>query len=49
MKMRLTRYGGHGYAHILDNVVSLMRAKGISEEYIGTILVENPKRLPQFA
>ena len=47
-KMRLNQYGGHGYGHILYYVVPLMLAKGISEDQIRTIMVENPKRLLQF-
>lgn len=39
------RYGGHGYAHILKYVVPLMRLKGMTEEQIHTLLVENPKRV----
>ena len=27
-KHRLTKYGGHGYAHILENVMPIMRRKG---------------------
>ena len=41
------KYGGPGYSHILENVVPLMREKGMPEEHIRTILVENPKRLLQ--
>lgn len=48
-KRRLVRYGGHGYAHILENIVPRMRARGFSEETIDQILVENPKRLLTFA
>jgi len=48
-KHRLRSYGGHGYDHILRNVVPLMRVKGITEEQIHTLLVENPKRFLQFA
>ncbi|HEX78438.1 MAG TPA: aryldialkylphosphatase [Dehalococcoidia bacterium] len=48
MKMRLCRYGGHGYAHILDNVLPRMRDHGISDEAIHTILVENPRRVLTF-
>jgi phosphotriesterase-related protein len=44
----LTLFGGFGYAHILNNVVPLMRAKGMSEEQINTIVVENPKLALQF-
>lgn len=48
-KIRLTRYGGAGYAHILRHVVPLMQRKGITDEHIHTMLVENPKRMLQFA
>jgi phosphotriesterase-related protein len=43
-KICLTRWGGFGYAHILENIVPRMRQKGISQEQIDTILIENPKR-----
>ena len=49
VKYRLRQYGGGGYAHILDNVVPLMRAKGMAEAHINAMLVENPKRFLQFA
>ena len=49
MKHLYVTYGGHGYAHILNNVVPWMRRAGISEEQIHTLLVENPKRLLPFA
>tara|TARA_B110000438_G_C15813832_1_gene650968 strand:+ start:2369 stop:3592 length:1224 start_codon:yes stop_codon:yes gene_type:complete len=41
-------YGGHGTSHILRNIVPAMRAKGITEEQIHKILVENPKRILTF-
>ena len=47
-KNRLRSYGGHGYDHILRNAVPIMRIKGMSEEQINTLLVENPKRLLTF-
>ncbi len=40
--------GGHGYAHILKNVVPQLKAAGITDEQIRTIMVENPKRLFSF-
>ena len=49
MKISLTKYGGSGYAHILENVVPMMRRKGLSWEQVNTILVENPKRILTFA
>ena len=44
-KMMLLRYGGHGYSHILRNIVPRMLVWGITREQIHTILVENPKRM----
>ncbi len=44
----LSCYGGRGYAHINENVIPLMRAKGMTDEQIHTITVENPKRLLTF-
>lgn len=48
MKNKLVSYGGPGYAHILDNVIPWMRAKGMTEKTIHTITVENPKRMLTF-
>lgn len=48
-KTNLVTYGGYGYAHILRNVVHWMRAKGISDKQIHTIMVENPKHVLPFA
>jgi len=41
-------YGGRGYAHLIENVIPLMRAKGMTQEQIDTITVENPKRVLTF-
>lgn len=49
MKARLVCFGGPGYAHIPDNVIPWMRAKGMSEDMIHTITAENPKRVLTFA
>ena len=47
-KHRLTRYGGHGYAHILENVTPIMRRKGFSADEIDRIMVGNPARALAF-
>ena len=44
-KHRLVRYGGHGYGHILENIVPTMRRKGFSEEVIRAITVDNPAKI----
>jgi len=46
---RLTKYGGLGYGHILTNIVPRMREKGITDEDLHTILVDNPARILAFA
>ena len=47
-KHRLVRYGGHGYGHILENIVPKMRRKGFSEETVRAITVDNPARILAF-
>ncbi|XP_030631675.1 N-acetyltaurine hydrolase [Chanos chanos] len=42
-KNRLTKYGGHGYSHILKNIVPKMLSRGISQNQVDKILIENPK------
>lgn len=44
-KTRRYTYGGHGYSHILRNVLPVMRCWRIRDEDITTIMVENPRRL----
>lgn len=46
VKIQLTRYGGTGYAHILDYFAPrLERHHGFTEEETSQLLVENPKRV----
>lgn len=48
-KHRLRSRGGWGYAHILENLVPVMRAKGFSEEDLQALMVDNPRRVLTFA
>jgi len=48
-KIYLTRYGGYGYGYLMKCGVPLMRRRGMSEEQIRTILIDNPKNVLQFA
>lgn len=41
-KTHLQTYGGEGYGHILDNVLPLMRRKGLTEDHIERITTTNP-------
>jgi phosphotriesterase-related protein len=43
--IRMRRYGGWGYAHILDHLVPLMEALGIDPGVSRSILTDNPRRI----
>ncbi|RVE68593.1 hypothetical protein OJAV_G00092930 [Oryzias javanicus] len=43
-KNRLTKFGGHGYSHILRNIVPKMLMRGITQQQVDKILTDNPKR-----
>ena len=45
LKTRLSKYGGEGYAHILERVTPILRRKGLSDDDLRTILVTNPAEL----
>ncbi len=44
-RTRLQHFGGHGYGHIFENVVPLMRERSFTEDEINAILIENPRRI----
>ena len=48
LKTDNTRYGGKGYAHILENIVPRMRKRGFTEKQIQAILVDNPRKALTF-
>lgn len=43
-KNRLTKYGGHGYSHILKNIVPKMLTRGFTQSQVDKVLIDNPKR-----
>ena len=45
VRTRLRRWGGWGYAHLLEHVVPMMRELGIREDALQAMLVGNPARL----
>ena len=47
-KTHLKRYGGTGYSFIVEKFLPEMRSRGVSEEHIQTMMVENPKRILTF-
>jgi phosphotriesterase-related protein len=48
-KTQLSKYGGDGYNHILDNVLPIMRRKGMNGADIDAITVGNPAKMLAFA
>ena len=47
-RTRLRRFGGHGYGHLLENAVPLMRRRGLSDEDVARMFVATPRRLLAF-
>ena len=47
-KDRLAKYGGHGYHYILANIVPRMRTRGLTNESVENILVNNPREILAF-
>ncbi|KAL0822243.1 hypothetical protein ABMA28_004370 [Loxostege sticticalis] len=43
-KHRLADFGGHGYSHIINNILPRMKTKGFSQATIDKITIENPAR-----
>jgi phosphotriesterase-related protein len=47
-QIRLTKFGGHGYAHIIKNIIPHLKELGVTNKEIKMILVENPKKILTF-
>ena len=45
VRTRLRRWGGWGYAHLLEHIVPLLAELGVGPAEVGTMLVGNPARL----
>jgi phosphotriesterase-related protein len=45
VRTRLRRWGGWGYAHLLEHVVPLLGEAGVDEESVRAMLIANPARL----
>eukprot|EP00736_Rhodelphis_marinus_P009762 Rmarinus@m.6061 len=43
-KHRLTKYGGHGLAHISEHVLPKMMRRGFTQDQIDTMMIHTPKR-----
>jgi phosphotriesterase-related protein len=48
LKYLLTQYGGRGFAHVLRNILPVLRDRGVDQATLGTMLIENPRRVLTF-
>ena len=48
-KIDLKTYGGTGYTFILEKFLPFLRAQGVTDEQLHTLVVENPQRILTFA
>ena len=48
-KWQRTRYGGFGYAHLLENIVPMLESHGVDRDALDQIFVDNPVRMLRFA
>ena len=47
-KTQLKRYGGGGYSFIMERVLPTLRARGVPEEQVNKMMVDNPRRVLTF-
>jgi phosphotriesterase-related protein len=47
-RLSITKYGGYGYGHILENIIPRFQGRGIREDDIYRMLVKNPQRFLAF-
>ena len=47
-KARTFTYGGYGYGHLIENIVPRMRERGMSEEQVCQVMIDNPARILTF-
>jgi phosphotriesterase-related protein len=45
LKMMLVRYGGFGYAHVLENFLPRLRRHGLSENDVWQLVTDNPRKV----
>jgi phosphotriesterase-related protein len=48
-KVQYTAYGGFGYAHVPRSVTSMLSGRGVDQETIREILVQNPREWLTFS
>ena len=44
-RYHLKKYGGHGYAYLMDCFAPMLREVGLTDEQVNRILIDNPRRI----
>ena len=42
------KYGGYGYAHVLNHIIPWLRNLDVSQKQIDAVLIDNPRRIIQY-
>ena len=45
LKIRWKCYGGDGYSVVLEHAVPMLRERGVTDQQIRNMTVENPRRI----
>ena len=45
LKIRWNFYGGDGYSFVLEHAIPMLRERGVTDQQIRNMTVENPKRI----
>ena len=45
LKIRWKRFGGNGYSFVLEHAVPMLRKRGVTDQQIRNMTVENPRRI----
>jgi phosphotriesterase-related protein len=48
-KSHLRKYGGYGYAHVIEDIIPILKEYGVSKSDLDELVIDNPRRLLTFA
>jgi phosphotriesterase-related protein len=47
-KAQRRKYGGYGYGHLLENIVPMLKSRGVEQEVLDQILIDNARDVLTF-
>lgn len=48
LKTALRQYGGYGYDHLLTHIVPMLKRRGVTQDHLNQMTIENPRRVLAF-